>query len=240
VKAPYQLTPMHSWHVQNGAQTSVVDGWVRVLAYRDSQAESKASNCDVGICDVTPISKIDVQGKRSGERLQELTGMPLPDVGGCASILLKGYSKAVYVVGLSAERYMVLAGAAVRKQLYTHLAEAAAEPGCVHVTDVTSAFAAVQFFGPMTTALLKKLGSAPVDQIQSDRCVQTSTARVWSLLIHHQAGQGSAWLLLVSRDFGQYVWESVLGVGQKFGIRPFGMLAAQGITGMEEIDVAAL
>jgi glycine cleavage system aminomethyltransferase T len=240
MKAPYKLTPMHAWHTQNGAQTSVVDGWVRVLAYVDSQAEIKASKGNVGICDVTPISKIEVQGKRSGEKLQELAGMPLPDVGGCASILLKGYSKPVYVAGLTAERYVVLAGAALRNRLYTHLAEAAEGQGCVHVTDVTSAYAAVQLFGPMGTALLKKLGSAPVDQIQSECCVQTSTARVWSLLIHHQAGQGSAWLLLVSRDFGQYVWESVLAAGQNFGIQPFGMLAAQVITGMEEIDVAAL
>jgi hypothetical protein len=32
----------------------------------------------------------------------------------------------------------------------------------------------------------------------------------------------------------------VLAAGQKFGIRPFGMLAAQVITGMEEVDVATL
>jgi glycine cleavage system aminomethyltransferase T len=70
--------------------------------------------------------------------------------------------------------------------------------------------------------------------------VQTATARVWSLLIHHEARQGTAWLMLVSRDFGEYVWESVLAAGQKFGIRPLGMLAAQEITGMEEVDVATL
>jgi hypothetical protein len=31
----------------------------------------------------------------------------------------------------------------------------------------------------------------------------------------------------------------VLAAGHEFGIRPFGMFAAQVITGMEEIDVAA-
>jgi heterotetrameric sarcosine oxidase gamma subunit len=240
MKAPYQLTPMHAWHTQNGAQTSVVDGWVRVLAYGDSQGEITAGNSEIGICDVTPLSKIDVQGKRSGELLQEIAGVPMPEVGGCASFMLKDSSKPAYVARLNSERYVVFANAGLRKQLYTRLADATQDQGCAHATDVTSAYAALQLVGPMAAALLKKLGSAPIDQIQTDHCVQTSTARVWSVLIHHQARQGSAWLLLVSRDFGQYVWESVLAAGQGFGIRPLGILAAQAITGMEEIDVAAL
>lgn len=231
---------MHAWHKQNGAQTAVLDGWVRVLAYGDSQAEIQASRGDVGICDVSPIVKIDVQGKRSGELLQQVSGVPMPEVGHCASFTHKGYSKPMYVARLARDKYLVFAKAGLREQLYRTLADEALELGCAHINDVTSAYAAVQFVGPMATTLLKKLGSAPIDHIQLDRCVQTATARVWSLLIHHEARQGTAWLMLVSRDFGEYVWESVLAAGQKFGIRPFGLLAAQVITGMEEVDVATL
>jgi len=237
---PYKLTPMHAWHTQNGAQTSVVDGWVRVLAYGDSQAEIQATNSEVGICDVSPLSKIDIQGKRSGALLEESAGMPVPGVGGCASLMLRGCPKPVYVVRLHSEKYLVLAAANLREQVYSLLAEAAREHDCVHTTDVTSAYAALQVAGPKAVALLKKLGSAPIDQIQTEHCVQTSTARVWSVVIHHQARQGSAWLVLVSRDFGEYVWETVLVAGQEFGIRPFGISAAKVITGMEEIDVATL
>ncbi len=237
---PYKLTPMHAWHIQNGAQTSVVDGWVRVLAYGDSQAEIQATNSDVGICDVSPLSKIDMQGKRSGAVLEELAGRAVPGVGACASLLLRGCPKPVYVARLHSERYLLLGAASVREQLYNRLADGARENDCVHATDVTSGFAALQVAGPKAVALLKKLGSAPVDQIQTEHCVQTSTARVWSVVIHHEARQGSAWLVLVSRDFGEYVWETVLAAGQEFGIRPFGMSAAQVINGMEEIDVATL
>jgi sarcosine oxidase subunit alpha len=239
MKAPYKLTPLHAWHIQHGAQTSVIDDWERVLAYGDSQAEISASN-SVGICDVTPLSKIDVQGKRSGEILQELAGVPMPGVGGCASLRLENYVKQVYVARLTSDRYMVLASGGLREELYSRIAKAAQSQGCVHATDMTSAYAAIQLAGPMTMAVLKKLWSAPIDQIQPERCMQTTSARVWSLLIHHEARQGSAWLLLVSRDFGEYAWESLLAAGQEFGIRPVGVLAAQVIAGMEEIDVAAL
>jgi sarcosine oxidase, subunit alpha len=237
---PYKLTPMHSWHTQNGAQTSVVDGWVRVLAYGDPQGEIQAANSDVGLCDLSPLAKIDIQGKRSGAVLQELAGMRVPDVGGCTSLMLRGCPKPVYVAGLHSEKYLVLAPSSLREQLYRCLADAALENDCVHATDVTSAYAALQLAGPKAVALLRKLGSAAVDQIEAEHCVQTPTARVWSLVIHHQARQGSAWLVLVSRDFGEYVWEAVLAAGQEFGIRPFGMSAAKVITGTEELDVATL
>ena len=69
---------------------------------------------------------------------------------------------------------------------------------------------------------------------------QTATARVWSLVIRNEVRQGSAWMLLVSRDYGEYVWESVLAAGSEFGIQPLGMLAAEAITGAEENNVAAL
>jgi glycine cleavage system aminomethyltransferase T len=237
---PYKLTPMHAWHTQNGAQTSVVDGWLRVLAYGDPQREIQAANSDVGICDVSPLSKIDIQGKWSGALLDDLAGIPLPGVGGCASLMLRGCPKHVYIARLHSEKCLVLAAAGLREQLYNHLVDEARENDCVHPTDVTSAYAALQLAGPKAAPLLKKLGSAPVDQIRTEHCVQTSTARVWSLVIHHEARQGSSWLVLVSRDFGEYVWETVLEAGQEFGIRPFGMSAAQVITGMEELDVATL
>jgi len=240
MKTPYQLTPMHAWHMQNGAQTSLIDGWIRVLAYGDSQAEIKAGTVDVGICDVSPLSKIEVQGQRSVEVLREVSEVAMPDVGGCASFTLKDPAMPAYVARLTPQKFVVLAGAGLRQQLYRRLADAVRGHGCVHATDVTSAYAALQLIGPMSASLLKKLGSAAIDQIQVDHCVQTTTARVWSLLIHHEVRQGKGWLLLVSRDFGQYVWESMFVAGQNLGIRPFGMLAAQTLTGMEEIDVAAL
>src|SRR6266481_9843691 len=145
---PYKLTPMHAWHIQNGAQTSVVDGWVRVLAYGDSQAEIQATNSDVGICDVSPLSKIDMQGKRSGAVLEELAGRAVPGVGACASLLLRGCPKPVYVARLHSERYLLLGAASVREQLYNRLADGARENDCVHATDVTSGFAALQVAGP--------------------------------------------------------------------------------------------
>lgn len=240
MKVPYKLTPMDSWHSQHGAQTTVIDGWVRVLAYGDSQVEIEASQSNVGICDLTPISKIDIQGEESSWFLNELAGMPTPDVCGCGSFLLRGISKPVYIARLTSDRYIVLAQPSLREQLYRHLLDIVQRESCVHINDLTSAYAAFQLFGPKAEAVLKKLGSAPVEQVPIEHCLQASSARVWSLIIHHGVRQGSAWLVFVARDFGEYVWESVLSVGQKFSIRPFGIAAAQVIIGMEELDVAAL
>jgi heterotetrameric sarcosine oxidase gamma subunit len=164
----------------------------------------------------------------------------MPTVGGGAIVLLKGYSKRVHVARLTSSRFWVIGGPGIRDELSIYLADAVREQGCAHTTDVTSAYAAIQLVGPMAAAVLKKLGSASLDQVPPGQCVQTATARVWSLLIRYEVRNDFAWMLLVSRDFGEYVWESVLMAGREFGIQPLGLSQTQVITGMEEFDVAAL
>jgi glycine cleavage system aminomethyltransferase T len=133
---------------------------------------------------------------------------------------------------------MVLAWPDRREPLYQSLLQSAQAAGCLHVTDVTSVYAAFHLIGPKTTELLKELGSAPVDNIAVNGCVQTTTCRVWSLLIRRPALQSSAWLVLVSRDYGEYVWDSIRAAGRKHDIHPFGLSAAKVLAGMEAFDAA--
>jgi len=233
---PYRLTPMHHSHLEHRARMSVRDGWMQVLNYEDPEAEINAGRYAVGIQDATPLSKIDIQGKDCGTILRDL-GFEVPEPGRCAP-LIHEHSIPSYVARITSDRCMVFTSPEKREQLYQRLLEATRPGHCAHVTDVTSVYAAVHLIGPETTQLLKELGTAPVDNIGVNGCVQTPTCRVWSLLIRRQALQGSAWLVLVSRDYGAYVWDSIIAAGRKHQIQPFGASAAKVLTGMGAFDVA--
>jgi len=78
---PYRLTPSHQWAKDNGATFVEVGNWLRAQWYarpgeqgwRDSvDREVTATRNSVGICDVTTLGKIDIQGRDAGEFLNRI------------------------------------------------------------------------------------------------------------------------------------------------------------------------
>ncbi|MBI4552271.1 MAG: hypothetical protein HY710_08415 [Candidatus Latescibacteria bacterium] len=96
--------------------------------------------------------------------------------------------------------------------------------GCVHLTDVTSVFAAFQVAGPRSRSVLEKL--TPLDLRPSRfpdlACAQGSVAKVHALVLRHDLAGLPAYWLFVSRDCGEFVHETILHAGEEYGIVPFG------------------
>jgi sarcosine oxidase subunit alpha len=239
MNCPYRLTPMDKWHQQHGAHMTEISGWKRVVDYGDPKAEVAAIQSSVGLYDTTPLTKIDVQGRHSARMLEGLGR--IPEVGGCApAVSAQASGTSAYIARLTQERFIILGSPEDGAQLCKRLTDAAADDVCVHVTDITSAYAVLQLAGPMSTNLLKKLGSARIDSMTTGRCLQAPLARVNVLLVRRDVSNVPAWLLLVSRDFGEYVWECVLSAGHEFGIRPFGTAAEQAFISAEASDVSVV
>lgn len=233
---PYRLTPMDKWHRQRSARMVEVSGWRRVVDYGDPDAEIAAVRSSVGLGDATPLTKIDARGRHSARILGGL--WKVPAVGECGlAVSAQAGGSLAYIVRLTAERFIILGSPEEGQQLYTRLTDVAAGDTCAHVTDVTSAYAVLQLAGPLSTKLLKKLGSSQIDSVTTDRCIQGPLARVHVLLVRRDVGNVRSWLLFVSRDFGEYLWECVLWGGREFGIRPFGTAAERAFGFVEAADV---
>jgi sarcosine oxidase subunit alpha len=78
---PTRLTPSHEWAKANGATFVEVGNWLRAQWYarpgekgwRDSvDREVEMTRASVGICDVTTLGKIDIQGKDAAEFLNKV------------------------------------------------------------------------------------------------------------------------------------------------------------------------
>jgi sarcosine oxidase, subunit alpha len=239
MNCPYRLTPMDNWHQRRGARMAEVSGWRRVVDYGDPAAEVAAIQSSVGLRDTTPLTKIDVLGGHSARMLESL--WKIPEVGGCApAVSAQASGNPAYIARLTRERFIVLGSPEERTQLCKRLTDAVAGHACVHVTDVTSAYAVLQLAGPMSTKLLKNLSSARIDSMTTGRCLQGPLASVRVLLIRRDIGNVPSWLLLVSRDFGEYTWECVLSAGREFGIRPFGTAAERAFTSAEPTNVSVV
>ena len=78
---PHRLTPTHEWAKSQGAVFVEVGQWMRAQWYPQAgethwrqsvDREALAVRASVGICDVTTLGKIDVQGKDAGEFLNRV------------------------------------------------------------------------------------------------------------------------------------------------------------------------
>jgi heterotetrameric sarcosine oxidase gamma subunit len=227
----YRLTPIHHWHQRHGARFVLEAGWKRVENYGNPDQEVSLVSTTAGICDATPLTKIDFQGKDAATFLaRSLPGAAIPTLGFHNRARLSGDEKAgeLQVARLKTERFLVFGSPDAREDLVARLAEPAPDLECMHVTDLTSAFAAMRLVGPSSAAVLKKICPLHLGGggLVSGQCAQTPVARVGAVVMRDDDLMGwMGYLILVSRDYGEYVWKSLLSAGEGLHIGYFGLAA---------------
>jgi len=101
------------------------------------------------------------------------------------------------------------------------------------VTEVTSVYAQLLLAGPRSREVLNKLTSINLSEnLQEDlTCAQTNVAHVHAIVLRKDQAGIPAYHLLVSREYGESIWESLLHAGHEFHITSFGLQAQQLLQG---------
>ena len=104
----------------------------------------------------------------------------------------------------------------------SHVRQSAAGP--LHCTPVTSVYSALLIAGPRSRRVLSKLTSANVsdDALPNGSSTQASLAQTHAVLLRQDLKMLPAFLILVSREYGECVWEAILRAGREFHLAPFG------------------
>jgi glycine cleavage system aminomethyltransferase T len=102
-------------------------------------------------------------------------------------------------------------------------------PPPVYVTEVTSVYTQFLLAGPRCRDILSKLTSLNLSQgsLPDLSCGQSSLAHVHAIILRKDLEGIPAYHLLVSREYGESVWEFVLHAGHEFHLAPFGLQAQQ-------------
>jgi glycine cleavage system aminomethyltransferase T len=88
-----------------------------------------------------------------------------------------------------------------------------------HIHEPSSPYARFLIAGPNTRAVLSKLTSLNLDLTSA----YGSVAHVRSLVTRHELG----FLVMIPRDYAEFVWESLLDAGEEFHITVFGLEASR-------------
>ncbi|MCU0828243.1 MAG: 2Fe-2S iron-sulfur cluster-binding protein [Tabrizicola sp.] len=179
---PYRLTPSHHWAAEQGATFVEVGNWLRTqwvpkageTEWRQSvDREVLATRKSVGICDVTTLGKIDIQGTDAGaflDRVYANTFSTLP-VGRCRYGLMLREDGIVFDDGTTARmgehEYVMTTTTANAVTVFRHLefCRQCLWPDMdVQLISTTEAWAQFSVAGPNARRLLEKV----VDQDISD------------------------------------------------------------------------
>ena len=237
-----RLTPMHDWHMRNGAEMIEAGLWYRPRVYKKPGEtleeayvrEARAVRNSVGVIDVTSLGKIDVQGPDAAEFLNRVY----------ANAFLKiPVGKARYGVMLREDGYIFDDGTSWRLNetqflMTTTTANAASVlselerlltlvwPSLkVHVSSVTDQWAGIAVAGPKSRDILTKIiknidfteEGLPYMGI-ADGQIGEIPVKVARLSFSGER----AYEVYTGTSYGTEVWEAIIEAGLPHDIVPYG------------------
>jgi len=239
---PIRVTPIHSWHVAQGAVFEDVGQWKRPWYYprtgEDKEAavrrECKAVRSSAGVVDASTLGKIDIQGPDAAEFLNRIytnAWSQLP-VGHCRYGLMCKLDGMVFDDGvttrLGPERFLMTTttGNAGRvmdwleEWLQTEWPELR-----VYCTSVTEEWATVSIAGPSAGKILGALApgldlAGTVFPFMTFREAEVAgiSARIFRISFTGEL----SYEINVPGWHGLALWEAVMSAGEPHGLTPYG------------------
>ena len=239
---PIKRTPMDRKHRDMGAPMVDLGPWQRAYSYSSPQEECLAVRERVGIIDVSTLGKLDVRGRDAPALLDKVYTHRFSDlrVGRIRYGVLCGDNGVILDDGtvgrLAQDHYFVTTTTGNIELIEEWFKWWMAGTGlCAHVTNVTSAFAAINVAGPRARDTLSKLADIDLSPTASRymRSARARIAGVPTLLLRIGFVGETGWELHFPAEYGEHVWDSLMDAGEEFGIMPFG-LEAQRILRLEK------
>lgn len=237
---PYRRTAMHHRHNELGAKMMPAGNWQRPAFYgkaeqRDAcmQAESQHVRNKVGVIDVSTLGGIELRGPDAAEfmnRIYTFAFLKQP-VGKTRYAVLTNEHGVVIDDGVSCrladEHFYVTATTSGVERVYREMMKWNAQWRLdVDITNVTSAFAAVNLAGPDSRKVLEKLAT-DVDLSPEGfpylAYREGHVAGIPSRLLRVGFVGELGYEIHVPAHFGEALWDALMAAGEEFDIRPFGV-----------------
>jgi len=207
--AAIRQSPLFHRHEQAGASLIDHHGW-RVPAYFTfAQQEAEQLAKRVSVSDVSCMVKLDLKG----------FGLKTPPLINDSRLWCLG-----------PEHYLATCDPAAQEAVMRQLSALPSPadlllPPPIYVTDVTSVYAQFLLAGPNSRDVLRKLTSLNVSALANQTCGQAGLAHVSGKILRDDLGDIPAFHILVSREYGESVWDAILHAGHEFHVAPAGFKA---------------
>jgi len=242
---PIRLTPSHSWAEQHGAVFVETGMWLRAQWFaqpgeshwrQSVDREVNQTRASVGICDVTTLGKIDVQGRDAADFLNRvyINSFAKLAVGKVRyGLMLREDGIAMddgTTARLAEHHFVMTTTTANAGAVYRHLefCRQCLWPGLdVQLVSTTEQFAQYAIAGPQSRALLQKIVD-PQFAIDNQNFAFMACADITicggtpARLFRISFSGELAFELAVATRYGDALFKALIEAGQEFNVTPYG------------------
>jgi len=238
---PIRRTPLHDWHAAHGAVFVEAGQWLRPRAYpRRGESFDAAWRREVlavrgttGICDVSTLGKIDVQGPDATAFLERVycNGFASLAVGRCRYGLMLREDGIVLddgtVTRIGERHYFLTTTTANAGRVLAHLEyllQTVWPELKVRVASVSDQFGQIALAGPRSRDVLASIVDLDISNTALPflGSAATTIAGVRVLLFRVSYSGELAYEIVVPAGHTVAVWEALLAAGREIGIEPYG------------------
>jgi len=238
---PKRFTPLHEWHLDNGAEFENVGQWKRPWYYPKGDEsleqaiarEQLAMRNSVGVLDASTLGKIDIQGKDAREFLGRVYSNSWAKLqpGHCRYGLMCGEDGMVMDDGVTAclaENHFHMTtttGGAARVLSWLEIYHQTEWPELdVFFNSVTDHWAAMAIAGPNARKLLEKLTDDDVsaDEFRFMQWKNATVAGVPARVFRISFTGDLSFEINVPAHYALMVWKALFKAGEEFGLTPYG------------------
>ena len=242
---PERLTPMHDWHVENGADMYAAGLWYRPESYNApgetvEQAyirEARNVRANVGIVDVSTLGKIDIAGPDAAEFLNRVytNGFAKLPVGKARYGLMLREDGFAFDDGttwrLAEDRFLMTTTTANAGPVMQHLEyflDVVWPDLKVNLASVTDQWAGAAIAGPKSRDLLAACvtGTAVDDGALPFMGIAHGEIAGVPIIICRLSFSGElAYEVYCGAHHGQHVWDALIEAGRTHAVQPYGLEA---------------
>ena len=231
VVVPERRTAMHHSQLGMGAVMADADGWQLPLHFGNSAQESAWLRQTVGVSDVSPLGKVRVVGQVAASTVSTLIPAASDQATGSVveadSTLERGGK--LLSVRLAQDEFVVLTPAGVAPAAVETMRSA--DSKLAYSVDLTSALCGVAVVGPATQELMSRITelNTSARAVPDLSCVQSRFADVQGLLLRRDVNGIAMYQLYAGREYGEYLWETLIETALEVGGGPVGTEALLGL-----------
>lgn len=209
---------MQPRHLSLEATLVETNKWLLPARYSTVEEETELLRASAGVSDISSNGKLALQGEIDSQILQAL-GQSGPGAIGTVSKIAHD-SGEVVIARLAADDALLLT--AGRSSTLAGLVEEGET--CSHTVDLTSVLAGLAIVGPRAHSVFAGLTEIDTSDMAFPNlsCAQGMVAEVRATLLRVDRGSVPGYELYFGRDYGEYMWDSVLEAGEPAGLTPVG------------------
>ncbi|CAG0908621.1 unnamed protein product, partial [Cyprideis torosa] len=250
--SPLRRTALHDWHVEHGAVMMNSGVWQRAAWYAQEgegmwdaiYRETRNVRANAGICDVSTLGKIDVQGRDAATFLERIfinrwQKLGVGRVRYGVALREDGFvNDDGTVTRLAANHFYVTTTTAHAAQMMAQMeyyAQTVWPELDVHLVSITDQWAGMAVAGPKSRAILQTLtdGDLGNEATPYMSCTETTLADVPLRLLRVSFSGELGYELHVPSGYARHVWQAIVDAGADEGLTPYG-LEAMGILRIEK------